>query len=173
MIPSPVPSSLPPAPAGKIEPVTQIQDAIDNFSLAAFNALQEVRDVSLNDIAMSEKADEARIVSDLARRNKTAKLTADKLTATLSVDEEQVRDLALVQRVSENVMQAHDKIVEAIDDLPFKDSSLREEVGKVKLLQTEITELENEIEQEEMRGKEVLKRIELEVKRQARLRIEE
>ena len=41
-----------------------------------------------------------------------------------SEQEEQARDRALVDRVAENVMAAHDKIAQAVDALPFKDSTL-------------------------------------------------
>ena len=171
-----------------MDPITSIQDSIDNFSLAAFTALREVRDVSLNDIAMSERADAARQASDLARRAGRAKgggsgggsggggERGGKRTrgeVQLTAEEEEARDAELADRVAADVLAAHDKIVFAVNSLPFKDSTLFGEVENLRALQEEILETEEKIKEREREGREVLELVRATVKREAKRKIEE
>ncbi|GMI51819.1 hypothetical protein TeGR_g8282 [Tetraparma gracilis] len=174
--PSPSPSSSPSSSlsARKLDPVTVLQDSIDNFSLSTHAALREVRDVSLNDIALSEKADEARNSSELsklaAKTNKGG--AAAKFTQQLSEQEEQARDRALVDRVAENVMAAHDKIAQAVDALPFKDSTLFEEVEELEALQREVAQLDKEIGAKEEEARELMGRVRGEVIKRAAIKLQ-
>jgi hypothetical protein len=168
--------AAPPRKKPKLDPVTVIQDSVDFFSLAVFSALREVRDVSLHDIALSERADEARMASELAQRSKGKPSAADAAAAAaqqnLSAEEEAARDLALAQRLSSDVLVAHDKIVEAIAALPFANSTLFGELAEVSKLQGEIDELDREIAESKAEGVALLEQVKEEVKLQAKKLIE-
>ena len=132
------PQDTPPPPTAKIDPVTQVQDAIDGLALSLFEALRGIRDATAPEALVGEAAN----ANTAKKGNNSNQDEADFDDFLIAYHNQEPHALEVAQKAGDKPPQSKEEYLKVLARMDFES-----DVGTAQRLAMEILEKSREVEE--------------------------